>query len=89
MSRQVLRVAVVGGGIGHSHIADGYVPNADRFAVTTICDINAERTGSLAREFGVPRQTASFDEVLAMPDLPGAPVLIFADEQQTWLPPAG
>jgi len=69
VSRQVLRVAVVGGGIGHSHIADGYVPNADRFAVTTICDINAERTGSLAREFGVPRQTASFDEVLAMPDI--------------------
>lgn len=43
MTKQKLRVAVIGGGIGRSHIADGYVPNADRFEVTAICDINTER----------------------------------------------
>lgn len=69
MSKQILKVAVIGGGIGHSHIEQGYVPNADKFAVTVICDINAERAASLASEFAIPRQTPSFDEVLAMPDI--------------------
>ncbi len=60
---------MIGGGIGRSHIADGYVPNADRFAVTAICDINTERSAALAAEFDIPRQSQSFDEVLAMPDI--------------------
>lgn len=69
MSKQRLRVAVIGGGIGRSHIADGYVPNADRFEVTAICDINPERSAALAAEFAIPRQIPSFDDVLAAPDI--------------------
>ena len=62
-------VAVVGGGIGRSHIAEGYVPNADKFRVLAICDLNMERTGALADEFKVERRTAAFDDLLAMDDL--------------------
>jgi predicted dehydrogenase len=62
-------VAVVGCGIGRSHILEGYVPNADKFKVLAICDLNAERMNKLADEFGVERRTTNFDDLLAMDDL--------------------
>jgi predicted dehydrogenase len=67
--RQVLRVAVVGCGIGRSHILQGYLPNADRFALAAVCDINPDRAAAVATEFGVARQTTSFDELLRMDDI--------------------
>jgi predicted dehydrogenase len=68
MSR-MLNVAVVGGGIGRSHIIEGYLPNADKFKVLAICDINPERLNAIADEFDVERRIENFDDLLRMDDL--------------------
>ena len=62
-------VAIVGGGIGRSHIVEGYAPNADKFKVLAICDLDPERMTKLADEFDVERRTTNFDDLLAMDDL--------------------
>jgi predicted dehydrogenase len=66
---EIKTVAVVGGGIGRSHIVEGYVTNPDKYKVLVICDLNPERMNVLADEFGVERRTTSYDKVLAMPDV--------------------
>ena len=66
---KVYTVAVVGGGIGRSHIVEGYLPNADRFKVIAICDLDPERCNTLADEFGIERRVANFDDLLKMDDL--------------------
>jgi predicted dehydrogenase len=63
---KVWKVAVVGCGIGRSHIAEGYAAHADKFRVEALCDIDAARLTKVAAEFAVPRRTTSFDEVLRM-----------------------
>ncbi len=68
MSR-VYTVAVVGGGIGRSHIVEGYEPNKDQFKVIAICDLDAGRRNGLADEFGIERRIENFDDLLAMDDL--------------------
>lgn len=68
MSR-VYTVAVVGGGIGRSHIIEGYETNKDRFRVIAICDLDAARRNGLADEFGIERRVENFDDLLAMDDL--------------------
>jgi predicted dehydrogenase len=62
-------VAVIGGGIGRSHIAEGYARMPGRFEVRTLCDLNKDRLAEVADEFAVPRRTTSFEEVLAMDDI--------------------
>lgn len=64
-----LNVAVIGAGIGRSHITEGYLPNPDKFRVAVICDINDERMNALADEFGVAGREKNFDAVLAMNDI--------------------
>lgn len=66
---QILNVAVVGCGIGRSHIVEGYIPNADKFKVLALCDLNEERMGTLADEFGVERRITNFDDLLTMDDI--------------------
>ncbi|MBN9315492.1 MAG: Gfo/Idh/MocA family oxidoreductase [Devosia sp.] len=66
---KVYTVAVVGGGIGRSHIVEGYEPNKDRFRVIAICDLDAGRRNGLADEFGIERRVENFDELLGMDDL--------------------
>lgn len=68
MSR-IFNVAVIGAGIGRSHIVEGYLPNAEQFKVKVLCDLNVERMTPIADEFGIERRVASFDEVLAMDDI--------------------
>ncbi|WIY53112.1 Gfo/Idh/MocA family oxidoreductase [Devosia sp. YIM 151766] len=68
MSR-VLNVAVVGCGIGRSHIVEGYLPNADKFRVLALCDLNAERLDAIGEEFGVERRLTNFTDLLAMDDI--------------------
>ena len=68
MSR-VYTVAVVGGGIGKSHIVEGYETNKDRFKVIAICDLDPTRRNALADEFGIERRVENFDDLLAMDDL--------------------
>ena len=36
---EIKTVAIVGCGIGRSHVIEGYLPNADRFKVIAVCDI--------------------------------------------------
>lgn len=62
-------VAVVGGGIGRHHITGGYQPNADRFRLLAICDLNPDRMNAVGDEFGIERRTTNFDDLLAMDDL--------------------
>src|SRR5262245_54455382 len=63
---KVWKVAVVGCGIGRSHIAEGYATHPDKFRVEAICDINEERLAKIGDEFSISRRTTSFDEVLRM-----------------------
>ena len=65
----VKTVGIVGCGIGRSHVREGVLPNADKLRVLAACDINAERLAAFAGEFGVPRTTARFDDLIAMDDL--------------------
>src|SRR5690606_11506718 len=57
------------GGIGRSHIVEGYLPNADKFKVVAICDLNPERLNKIGEEFGIERRVANFDDLLAMDDI--------------------
>lgn len=68
MSR-IFNVAVVGVGIGRSHIVEGYVPNADKFKVLALCDLNQERMAAVGDEFGIERRTTDFDSLLSMADI--------------------
>lgn len=68
MSR-VFNVAIIGVGIGRSHIVEGYLPNADKFKVKVLCDLNPERLATVADEFGVAQRVTDFDAVLAMDDI--------------------
>ncbi|ASY66670.1 glucose-fructose oxidoreductase (plasmid) [Sinorhizobium sojae CCBAU 05684] len=61
----VKTVAVIGCGIGRSHIVEGYVPHPDRFRVKAICDLNEERLQTIGDEFGIEQRTTSFKELLA------------------------
>jgi predicted dehydrogenase len=69
MSGKIYNVAVVGCGIGRSHIVEGYVPNADKFKVAAICDLNRERLKTIGDEFGIERRVVEFDELLADPTI--------------------
>lgn len=62
-------VAVIGCGIGRSHIEEGYARLPAQFEVRALCDLNQERLAAVGGEFSVPRRTTSFDEVLAMADI--------------------
>lgn len=66
---EIRTVAVIGCGIGRSHIVEGYLPNADKFRVVAVCDLDSDRMTALADEFGIERRAASFDDVLAMDDI--------------------
>ncbi|MCW4116006.1 Gfo/Idh/MocA family oxidoreductase [Aurantimonas sp. MSK8Z-1] len=63
------RVAVVGCGIGRSHIVEGYQPQPDKFRVVALCDLDPARLGAVADEFGIERRILDFDAVLAMEDV--------------------
>lgn len=68
MSR-VLNVAVVGCGIGRSHIVEGYLPNADKFKVLALCDLDPQRLATIGDEFGIERRVTNYDDLLAMDDV--------------------
>jgi predicted dehydrogenase len=65
---QPLRVAVVGCGIGASHVR-AYKTLEAQFALTTICDIDEAKARALAEEHGVPRVVGDFAELCRMDDL--------------------
>ena len=65
----MLRVAVVGCGVGRNHIARGYRKHPDKFRVQALCDFDAARLAAVSEEFSIPRRTGSFDEILRMDDV--------------------
>jgi len=50
-------VAVIGCGIGRSHIVEGYARLRDQFDLQVICDLNQERLATVGDEFSVLRVT--------------------------------
>lgn len=62
-------VAVVGCGVGRSHIRDGYAPFPDRWRLAALCDLDAARLDATADEFGFESRTQSFDDLLARSDI--------------------
>jgi predicted dehydrogenase len=65
----IRNVAVVGCNIGRLHIVEGYAKHPDKFKVLAICDLDEARLAAVGEEFGVPRRTHAFDELLAMADI--------------------
>lgn len=67
-STRRLRVAVVGAGIGRSHLR-GYAAVPERFEVAALCDIDAERARPAAEEHGISRVVTDLAELCRMDDL--------------------
>ena len=65
----MLRVAVIGCGVGRNHIGRGYRRHPDKFCVQALCDVDAARLQAVGDEFSIPRRTRSFDEILRMDDV--------------------
>jgi len=63
-----LKIAVVGSGIGVSHI-QGFQEIPNLFEVKVLCDVNVERAKSLAAKYGIPEVVACFDEICRRPDV--------------------
>jgi predicted dehydrogenase len=63
-----LRVAVVGVGIGRSHLR-GYQAVRDRFEVVALCDINTERARPVAEEHHITRLVTDLAELCRMDEL--------------------
>jgi predicted dehydrogenase len=66
--RDPLNVAVVGSGIGASHIR-GFQEIPNLFEVNVLCDINVERAKPLAAKYGIQEVVGSFHEVCRRPDV--------------------
>ena len=66
---RIRSVAIVGCGIGRTHIVEGYRRHPDKFRVLALCDLDPARLSAVGDELAVPRRTAAFDEVLRMDDV--------------------
>ncbi|WP_174800569.1 Gfo/Idh/MocA family protein [Martelella limonii] len=64
-----LKVAVVGLGVGQTHIERGYLTNPERFEVTAICDTDNDRLNAVGDAFGIERREHDYLEVLGMDDV--------------------
>jgi len=65
----IKKVAIIGLGIGRSHILEGYLPHSNRFEVAVLCDLNEERLNAVGDEFGIGKRVKDFSEVLLMPEI--------------------
>lgn len=68
MTDQKLRVAVVGGGIGQSHIR-GFKNLPDQFDLRVICDIDEIKARKLSDEFGIPEISTDFTDLCQWDDI--------------------
>jgi predicted dehydrogenase len=64
----IKNVAVVGCGIGRSHVI-AYAAHPDKFRVVALCDLSDDRLASVGDEFGIVRRTKRFADVLRMDDV--------------------
>lgn len=65
---KIWTVAVVGCGVGRSHVA-AFSAHPDKFRVVAVCDPNEERLAAAAEEHGVERRVRDFGELLRMDDI--------------------
>ncbi len=63
-----LRVAVVGGGIGVSHI-HAYQSLSARYDLVAICDIDRDKADRIAAEYAIPRVTTALADLCHMDDV--------------------
>ena len=63
-----LRIAVVGSGIGASHI-EGFQEFPNLFDVKIICDLNLQRAAEVAAKYRIQEVTGRFDQVCRRPDI--------------------
>ncbi len=63
-----LRVAVVGGGIGSSHIT-AFKTLPELYEIVAMCDIDRDKAQRVADEHGIPRVTTDLDDLCRMDDL--------------------
>src|SRR5215471_8278347 len=63
-----LRIAVVGSGIGASHI-EGFQQFPDLFDVKIICDLNLQRATQVATKYRIQEVTDRFDKLCCRPDI--------------------
>src|SRR4051812_10505950 len=68
MADKRLKVAIVGGGIGVSHVK-GYQQLPDLFELDTICDIDQAKAQSVASEYNIPNTCFNFEQLLNRTDL--------------------
>lgn len=66
---RIFNVAVVGCGIGRSHVSEGYATNRDKYRVQVLCDLDPARMSPTAAEFGIPECVTDFDSLLARDDI--------------------
>jgi predicted dehydrogenase len=65
-----LDVAIVGcGWVADWHVRDGFALLPDLFSVVACCDTNVSRLQEFAATHGIPRQSRSLEDLLAMDDL--------------------
>lgn len=64
----MIRVAIVGAGIGAEHLA-GYRALPERFAVSTLCDLDTDRARKVTAGDPAIAVTADLDTVLGDPDI--------------------
>lgn len=65
---ELLRVGIVGSGIGRGHV-EAFQSLPDQFSVPAICDVNESRARALASECSIPRLTTDMTELCRMDDL--------------------
>ncbi len=63
-----LKVVVVGGGIGRSHL-EGYQKLPDLFEIVAICDIDQPKAQEVVEKYKLPRSYLDFNEVCQLEDL--------------------
>lgn len=65
----MLRVGIVGLGIGREHVTDGYAPLPDLFEVAALCDVDSERLKQGHALAPAARLTTDFADLLADPSI--------------------
>src|SRR5688500_6480713 len=66
--RDILRIGVVGCGIGKSHI-EAYQRLPEQFEVVAICDIDRDRAQEIAQLFNIPRVTTDLADLCALAEM--------------------
>jgi predicted dehydrogenase len=64
----ILRVGVVGSGIGQAHIR-AFQNLPDRFEVVALCGTQEAKTRDIAAQYGIPRFSTKIDELYGLGDL--------------------